>query len=79
MLKLAPASPAGAPAANLPSPFARQEGTPEPPWHLGRSSRCTPANGAEICRKLATGGDLSEICREPGAPSYDTIRDWIRK
>ena len=38
-----------------------------------------PSKGAETCRRLANGGNLSEICREPGAPCYDTIHDWIRK
>lgn len=33
----------------------------------------------QICEKIANGGALTKICKEPGMPSYTTLCSWRRK
>jgi hypothetical protein len=76
MSDVEPASSVNAAVAVLPMPLARRRQTPRP---IGRPTTYTVEKGAEICRRIARGENLSAICRETGAPSYDIIFDWRRK
>jgi hypothetical protein len=42
----------------------------------GRPSRYTQEIADEICRRLADGEGLKEICRTPGMPSEAAVRSW---
>ena len=42
----------------------------------GRPSAYTPEVAAEICRRLAEGQTLREICRDETMPSDSTVRAW---
>lgn len=42
----------------------------------GSGSIRTKAIDAEICKRLANGEPLAEICRRKGMPAYRTVRDW---
>lgn len=45
---------------------------------MGRPSIFTPELADEICEFLETGGTLTAFCEKNGAPSYETIRRWLR-
>jgi hypothetical protein len=79
MTKSAPETSASARAAVLPMPLPRERQTLSQPRSVGRPTTFSIEKGAEICRRLARGENLAEICREPGQPSYDIIFDWRRK
>ena len=32
----------------------------------------------EICRRIAQGESLRQICRDPGMPCRDTVQRWLR-
>ena len=42
----------------------------------GRPSRYTQEFADEVCRRLADGEGLKEICRTPGMPSEAAVRSW---
>jgi hypothetical protein len=45
------------------------------PW--GRGDLYTPALGAEICRRLAEGESLAEVCADPRLPHRATVYGWL--
>lgn len=45
---------------------------------MGRPSIFTTELADEICEFLETGGTLTAFCEKSGAPSYETIRRWLR-
>lgn len=45
----------------------------------GRPSKYTPELVERICERLATGEPLAAICRDPGMPSDDTVRNWMER
>jgi len=49
---------------------------PEPKPRAGRPSLYTAELAAEICRRLAEGQSLREICRDDGMPAESTVRGW---
>lgn len=53
----------------------RPEGDKQP---VGRPSMHTPEMASEICRRLANGESLRQICRTPGMPDESTVREWAR-
>lgn len=42
----------------------------------GRKSTFTPKIAEEICKRLAEGIPLAEICRDETMPGYRTVSDW---
>ncbi len=45
----------------------------------GRPSRYSKALATEICGRMAEGETLTDICREEGMPSRETVRRWQDK
>lgn len=45
---------------------------------MSRPSTYTEAVGAAICKRIADGETLREICREDGMPAWRTVYDWRR-
>jgi hypothetical protein len=45
------------------------------PW--GRSDLYTPELGAEICRRLADGASLGQVCADPLMPHRSTVYGWL--
>jgi hypothetical protein len=45
----------------------------------GRPSTYSEALAAEICRRIADGETLVDLCRDPSMPHRDTIREWRRE
>ena len=43
---------------------------------MGRPTLKTPELCAEICRRVAEGGPLKNICRDPNMPAWTTVHDW---
>lgn len=43
----------------------------------GRGDQYSPELGAEICRRLAEGQSLVEVCAEPGLPHRATVYGWL--
>lgn len=43
----------------------------------GRPTRCTEATGLEICKRLAEGESLNEICRDDKMPKRATVFGWL--
>jgi hypothetical protein len=51
---------------------------PEPPKKkTGRPSKYTPEIAQEMCKMLADGIPLREICRQEGFPAWQTVYDWM--
>ncbi len=46
------------------------------PKAIGRPSRYSPAIARAICKLLAQGWPLTQICRQPGFPNYSTVTNW---
>jgi hypothetical protein len=46
---------------------------------MGRPSMYSDALATEICRRLAEGESLRNICREKGMPEWPTVRTWLRE
>ena len=44
---------------------------------VGRPTKYSPALSAEICRRLAEGQSLREICRDAGMPDRLTVLRWL--
>ncbi len=44
---------------------------------IGRPSTFTPEVAKEICRRLALGESLIQICRDDGMPDRGTIYNWL--
>ncbi len=45
----------------------------------GRPSKYTKALGTRICKRVANGETLREICETPGMPCESTVRLWAVK
>lgn len=45
----------------------------------GRPSKYTPEIAQEMCKMLADGIPLREICRQEGFPAWQTVYDWMWK
>jgi hypothetical protein len=45
---------------------------------IGRPTLKTPELCAEICRRISEGETLTNICRDPGMPSWVTVHDWTK-
>ncbi len=45
---------------------------------IGRPTLKTPELCAEICRRISEGQTLTNICRDPGMPSWVTVHDWTK-
>lgn len=43
----------------------------------GRPSTYTSKSGAEVCRRLATGEPLAQICRRSHLPTKRTVSNWV--
>lgn len=43
---------------------------------MGRPSKYTPQLAAEICRRIALGQTILDICETEGMPTWPTIVDW---
>ncbi len=56
-----------------------EEATPPPRKKTGRPSKYTPEIAAEMCRLLAEGVPLREICRREGFPEWRTVYDWMAR
>lgn len=41
-------------------------------------TRYNPLVLAKICQRIAEGGSVTKICKEPGMPSYNTLCHWRR-
>ena len=44
---------------------------------IGRPSKYTPEIAQEMCKLLADGVPLREICRREGFPAWQTVYDWM--
>jgi hypothetical protein len=44
-----------------------------------RSSTCSEAVAAEICRRLSEGESLRAICRNEAMPARQTVADWLTR
>lgn len=44
---------------------------------IGRPSKYTPEIAEEICKQLADGIPLRQICRQEGFPAWQTVYDWM--
>ena len=53
--------------------------TQEGPKKIGRPSKYSPEIAQEMCRLLADGVPLREICRREGFPEWRTVYDWMYK
>lgn len=51
--------------------------TPKAPAKRGRPSKFTPEIADQICRRLAEGEPLRQICRDENMPAWRTIYDWL--
>lgn len=49
------------------------------PQKTGRPSKYSPEVAQEMCRLLADGIPLREICRKEGFPEWRTVYDWMYK
>jgi hypothetical protein len=58
-------------------PRKKPEAPTEAPKKTGRPSKYTPEIAAEMCRLLADGIPLREICRREGFPEWRTVYDWM--
>lgn len=47
------------------------------PKKTGRPSKYTPEIAQEMCKLLADGVPLREICRREGFPAWQTVYDWM--
>lgn len=78
-----PKKPAKRPAkAQTPTRVAQTSVAPEnppesPKKKTGRPSKYTPEIAQEMCRLLADGVPLREICRREGFPAWQTVYDWM--
>ena len=54
-----------------------QEQSEPPKKKIGRPSKYTPEIAQEMCRMLADGIPLREICRQEGFPEWRTVYDWM--
>jgi hypothetical protein len=50
--------------------------TTKPGGKVGRPTRYTPAIGNEICRRMADGESVRQICRDEAMPHESTVRSW---
>jgi hypothetical protein len=48
-----------------------------PKKKMGRPSVYSPELASDICKRLAIGESLVEICREDKMPGYSTVMDWL--
>lgn len=48
----------------------------DPSHKIGRPTLKTPELSAEICRRVAEGEPLKNICRDPDMPAWTTVHDW---
>lgn len=48
-----------------------------PKKKTGRPSKYTPEIAQEMCKMLADGIPLREICRQEGYPAWRTVYDWM--
>lgn len=48
-----------------------------PKKKTGRPSKYTPEIAQEMCKMLADGIPLREICRQEGYPAWQTVYDWM--
>jgi hypothetical protein len=55
---------------------SQQEIAP-PKKKTGRPSKYTPEIAKEMCKMLADGIPLREICRRDGFPAWQTVYDWM--
>lgn len=57
---------------------AMQSAVTEPPKKkTGRPSTYSPEIAEEICKQLADGIPLRQICRQEGFPAWQTVYDWM--
>lgn len=57
---------------------AKQSSESEPPKKkTGRPPKYTPEIAQEMCKMLADGIPLREICRQEGFPEWRTVYDWM--
>lgn len=59
--------------------FDRSPGTPAEtqPRPQGRPSSYTPDLAREICKRIASGESLRNICRDEHMPNAATVHDWV--
>jgi hypothetical protein len=55
---------------------ARDKGCPAV---SGRPTRYSTELAERLCRELATGRTMSDVCRDPGMPADRTVHDWVAK
>lgn len=72
-----PAQNAGEVAKQAIEQAMQSAGTEPPKKKTGRPTKYTPEIAEEICKQLADGIPLRQICRQEGFPAWQTVYDWM--
>lgn len=62
-----------------PKAVAKSVARPKTPRKPGAPSTFTQQLGEEICRRMAEGETLTEICRSPGMPAFFSVHRWAAR
>lgn len=68
-----------APAKGRAKAVAKPGAQPKVPRRPGAPSTFTEQLGEEICRRMAEGETLTEICRSPGMPAFFSVHRWAER